>query len=92
MNLPASSKFAQPYFTMFWGERIPTLVHDRDGSLVEVRNAAGDAAGDLAVQPGTTTVTVIAGSVPGPGAGRAAGSAPTPGPPTPARTWPSGTW
>ncbi len=47
LNLPAESKFADPYFTMFWDEQIPKLRF-----------------GDEAL----TTVTVIAGAIPGSGA------------------------
>lgn len=46
LNLPAESKFADPYFTMFWGEDIPQLRFEDDG---------------------VTTLTVVAGAVPGAG-------------------------
>lgn len=46
LNLPAESKFADPYFTMFWDEQIPKLRFEGHG---------------------VTTVTVVAGAVPGAG-------------------------
>ncbi|MDW5441169.1 pirin family protein [Polaromonas sp. SM01] len=42
LNLPARSKMAEPYFTMFWSEKIPRRVDtDADGRTTEVAVIAG---------------------------------------------------
>ena len=41
VNLPAASKFAPAYFTMFWADRIPRLVFDSAGATTEVMVIAG---------------------------------------------------
>jgi len=42
LNLPAASKMAAPYFTMFWSERIPhRLVRDASGRTTEIVVVAG---------------------------------------------------
>ncbi|MEM1023512.1 MAG: pirin family protein [Myxococcota bacterium] len=42
LNLPAKSKFADPYFTMLWNEKIPRVrLKDEAGRITEVLLAAG---------------------------------------------------
>ncbi|HET7764746.1 MAG TPA: pirin family protein [Burkholderiales bacterium] len=46
LNLPAASKMAAPYFTMFWSESIPhRLVRDESGRNTEIVLVAGALAG-----------------------------------------------
>ncbi len=47
LNLPARSKFADPYFTMFWDQDIPRLELGHDGRRTEITVIAG-ALGDIA--------------------------------------------
>ena len=52
LNLPASAKFARPYYTMLWAEDIPQLVHrDPAGNAVEVTIIAGSPGGKEALPP-----------------------------------------
>lgn len=37
MNLPSADKMVEPHFSMLWAEDIPSVVFDKDGSLIEVR-------------------------------------------------------
>ena len=48
VNLPARSKLAPPYFTMFWNERLPRL---RPAGGVEVAVTAGELAGIEPLSP-----------------------------------------
>ena len=49
LNLPARHKMAAPHFTMFWGERIPRLVHrDAEGREATVTVVAGELPGAAA--------------------------------------------
>jgi len=46
LNLPASDKMVDPYFTMLWSENIPKLVAtDADGRAAEITVVAGNLAG-----------------------------------------------
>lgn len=58
LNLPALSKFADPYFTMFWADDIPEFVMDAQGAEQPLQQSA-------AVTGPATRVTVIAGDLPG---------------------------
>src|SRR5581483_5225048 len=49
MNLPASRKMADPYFTMFWAEDVPVV--SGDGAVVTVIAGALDGAEPLAAPP-----------------------------------------
>ena len=52
LNLPASAKFARPYYTMLWAEDIPQLVHrDPAGNAVDVTIIAGSLGGKEALPP-----------------------------------------
>jgi redox-sensitive bicupin YhaK (pirin superfamily) len=52
VNLPASRKFADPYFTMFWDKDVPRhRVTDSNGKHVEVTVIAGTLAGVAAPAP-----------------------------------------
>ena len=52
LNLPARSKMADPYFTMFWSERIPRhTVTDAAGRATEVACIAGRPADDTPLPP-----------------------------------------
>jgi len=51
VNLPATQKMVDPYFTMFWNERTPRLrTVDQDGAATEVTVIAGELGG---LQPQT---------------------------------------
>jgi len=42
INLPASDKFVEPHFSMFWAEQMPTAVHkDANSRLTELSIVAG---------------------------------------------------
>src|SRR4051794_8110803 len=46
LNLPASDKMVDPYFTMFWNEDIPRQVHvDAEGRTVAITVVAGELEG-----------------------------------------------
>jgi len=52
LNLPAKSKFADPYFTMLWNERIPRVrVEDEAGRSTEILLAAGQLGDEKALSP-----------------------------------------
>ncbi len=52
INLPARSKFAEPYFSMYWNENIPRLLHrDAEDRETEVTVYAGTLPGAAGVQP-----------------------------------------
>jgi len=52
LNLPAKSKMAEPYFSMYWNETIPKLtVKDASGKNVQVVLFAGDFPGASGVTP-----------------------------------------
>jgi len=52
LNLPASSKMAEPHFTMFWAEEIPQLAFaDGSGRSTEVACIAGRLANTAALAP-----------------------------------------
>jgi len=52
VNLPAKSKFADPYFTMFWDKEVPRhRATDANGKSVEVTVIAGALAGSEPLAP-----------------------------------------
>ena len=52
LNLPRDGKFAEPYFTMFWSERIPShTTHDEAGKTTEVTVIAGELDGSRPPAP-----------------------------------------
>eukprot|EP00899_Mesostigma_viride_P011109 jgi/Mesvir1/199/Mv13548-RA.1 len=43
LNLPATSKFVQPHFTMFWAEQMPIVkTHDARGHVITITVVAGN--------------------------------------------------
>jgi redox-sensitive bicupin YhaK (pirin superfamily) len=52
LNLPAEDKLADPYFTMLWGEDIPTVVTvDEEGRSTEITVITGPVASALPLAP-----------------------------------------
>ncbi len=52
VNLPATDKFAEPYFSMLWADDIPHLeVRDDDGRLAEITVVAGNLGGAVPPSP-----------------------------------------
>lgn len=68
LNLPAQSKFADPYFTMFWADDIPEVVLDGETVLAGTGPSHDGGSHDGATPLTLTRVTVIAGRLPGAGA------------------------
>ncbi|PIB35337.1 pirin [Reichenbachiella sp. 5M10] len=51
LNLPAKSKMVEPYFSMFWHERIPVVAQTVDGAKSELRVIAGAFGDQQALTP-----------------------------------------
>ncbi|UXP31510.1 pirin family protein [Reichenbachiella agarivorans] len=52
LNLPSKSKMVQPYFSMFWHEKIPVIKHTDDvGRHSEIKIIAGNYNGQKALDP-----------------------------------------
>ncbi len=51
LNLPAKSKMAAPYFSMYWDENIPRLSSDSNGKRTEIVLYAGSQPGAAGVTP-----------------------------------------
>ncbi|MFB6317885.1 pirin family protein [Saccharicrinis sp. FJH54] len=52
LNLPRKSKLCDPYYTMFWAEDIPKVLHkDKNGRQTEINVIAGTVDGTQALKP-----------------------------------------
>jgi redox-sensitive bicupin YhaK (pirin superfamily) len=51
LNLPASDKLVEPYFTMFWADDIPTLTFTDDGGRSTTVTVIAGRLGDVAALP-----------------------------------------